>query len=385
MSTIVRAGSSAEFLALVPHLLECTPHRSLALVAFADGRSIGALRVDLPDPAVGADVDVDSVASTVIGMACKISRADAIAAVVYSDRRLTDAEDLPHRQLVDAVRSRADICGLRVTDALVVGADGWDSYLTPAENGPLPLADIEARDDLPAVDGDQLSAVALPEIARASVETVARLLTDVEHLLSRSRAAKRLSGRHRSDAAKLIDVLGDPPAVFEAAVASDSPLDVQQLAAMSFCLQRPALRDVALMQWVGDLATGDATYRAQFAFAEGRAFPADLARPMCGEGARPEPTRLLRALEACRQVAAASPRAERPGPLAACAWLAWAGGRSTHAGAYADQALAIDAEHGLAGIVRTLVGHGRLPEWVFERPAATSPAGTGSSHGSRAR
>ncbi|WP_457832735.1 DUF4192 family protein, partial [Staphylococcus aureus] len=82
MSTIVRAGSSAEFLALVPHLLECTPHRSLALVAFADGRSIGALRVDLPDLAVGADVD--SVASTVIGMACKISRADAIAAVVYT-------------------------------------------------------------------------------------------------------------------------------------------------------------------------------------------------------------------------------------------------------------------------------------------------------------
>jgi hypothetical protein len=383
MSTIVRAGSSAEFLSLVPHLLECTPHRSLALVAFAEGRSIGALRVDLPDQAVGADVD--SVASTVIGMACKISRADAIAAVVYTDCRLTGAEDLPHRPLIDAVRSRADICGLRVTDALVVGADGWDSYVTPADDGPLPLADIEARDDLPAVDGDQLSAVALPEIAQPSVEAVARLLTDAERLLSRSRAAKRLSGRHRSDAAKLIDVLGDPPAVFEAAVASDFPLDVPHLAAMSFCLQRPALRDVALMQWVGDLATGDATYRAQFAFAEGRAFPADLARPMCGEGAQPEPTRLLRALEACRQVAAASPRAERPGPLAACAWLAWASGRSTHAAAYADQALAIDGEHGLAGIVRTLVGRGRLPEWVFERPAATSPAGTGSSHGSRAR
>ncbi|MGN9393502.1 DUF4192 family protein, partial [Enterococcus faecium] len=108
--------------ALVPHLLECTPHRSLALVAFADGRSIGALRVDLPDPAVGADVD--SVASTVIGMACKISRADAIAAVVYTDRSLTDAGDLPHRSLIDALRSRAHICGLRVTDALVVGADG---------------------------------------------------------------------------------------------------------------------------------------------------------------------------------------------------------------------------------------------------------------------
>ncbi|MHA0111804.1 hypothetical protein ACXYUI_32685, partial [Klebsiella pneumoniae] len=77
-------------------------------------------------------------------------------------------------------------------------------YVAPADDGPLPLADIEARDDLPAVDGDQLSAVALPEIARASVETVAGLLTDAEQLLTRSRAAKRLSGRHRSDAMKLI-------------------------------------------------------------------------------------------------------------------------------------------------------------------------------------
>lgn len=90
MSTIVRATSPAEFLALVPHLLGCTPRNSLALVTFAGGRSLGALRIDLPGP--DAVSDIENVAATVIGMACKVPRTDAIAAVVYTETKLADAE-----------------------------------------------------------------------------------------------------------------------------------------------------------------------------------------------------------------------------------------------------------------------------------------------------
>lgn len=79
-TTVVRASSSASFLALVPRLLECTPQRSLVLVPFSRGRSLGALRVDLP---LGrGQVELDSIASTVIGMACKVARTDAIALAV---------------------------------------------------------------------------------------------------------------------------------------------------------------------------------------------------------------------------------------------------------------------------------------------------------------
>jgi hypothetical protein len=384
MPTIVRAGSSAEFLALVPHLLEYTPRSSLAVVTFAAGRSVGALRVDLPDPRHVAGVD--SVASTVVGMACKVSHTDAIAAVVYTDARLTDAEALPHRALVDALTSRAEICGLDVTHTLVVGEDGWADYLAPTPAGPQPLTEIATPAQLPpmpSIDGDQSAAAALPAIGPAVGKAVARLLSDTEHLLSRSPAGRRLSIRRRTAAAALLDDLSDPPAVFEAAIASESPLDAPRLAAVAFCLQRPGLRDVALLQWVGDLATGDAIYRAQCAFADGDSFPEDLARPMWGESAKPESARLHRALAACRQVAAATPLVERAGPLAACAWLAWATGRSTHAAAYADQAHAIDPDHGLADIVTILVAQARLPEWVFEREPVTSPAGTGSSRGCR--
>lgn len=385
MSTIVRAGSPAEFLALVPHLLGCTPRQSLAVITFAGGRSLGALRVDLPDPAVS---EVDSIASTVIGMACKVPRTDAVAAVVYTDLRLTDVEDTPHRALVEALVARADICGLRVTDALIVGPDGWDGYFSPAADGPRSLDEIAADPGvpgLPEVDGDQFAAAMLPSAPPSEASAVYRLLTDIEHLLARSKEGRRLPARRRAAAGRVLDDVTDPPAVFERFVAPGIPLDADAIAAVSFCLQRPALRDVALMQWVGDITTGDATYGAQHAYGEGHPFPADLARPMWGEGAHPDPARLLRALDRCRYVAAATPREGRAGPLAACAWLAWATGRSTHASAYVAQALEIDARHGLADIVRTLTDRGRLPEWVFERESVTSPGGTGSSLGSRDR
>ncbi len=82
--TVVRAASSASFLALVPHLLECTPRESLVVVPFADGRSLGAMRVDLPR---GGPTEAESIASTVIGMACKVASTDAIVPVVYTDTR----------------------------------------------------------------------------------------------------------------------------------------------------------------------------------------------------------------------------------------------------------------------------------------------------------
>ncbi|HBR87853.1 MAG TPA: hypothetical protein DEA59_01135, partial [Microbacterium sp.] len=72
-------------------------------------------------------------------------------------------------------------------------------------------------------------------------------------------------------------------------------------------------------------------------------------------------------LDAARAAAAAAPRARRAGALATCAWLSWALGRSTHAAAFAEMAFAIEPDHGLAGIVLTMVNAGHLPEWAFHR------------------
>lgn len=381
---VARVSSPASFLALVPHLLECTPRRSLVLVPFANGRSLGAMRVDLPpdDPAT-----LESVASTVIGMACKVTDTDAVAAIVYAEDALSAGTTLPHRALIDALLSRAGICGLAVIDALVVGADGWDSYLLPSADGPRPLTEIivaEPSEPELSLGADQFSAAALPAVDPADMATVARLLTDVDAVRGRPRDRKRLSPSRRADADEVARLLGDPPVLFEKTISGPS-VDVgwPRLAAVAFCLERPALRDVALMQWAADLATGDAVLHAQTAFSAGEPFPADLARPMWGEGGRPDADRLRRALDLCRRVAATVAPERRTGALSACAWLAWAQGRSSHAAVYAEAALGIDDQHGLSAIMMSLLDAGRLPEWVFERP--TSPGGRGSSRGSRGR
>lgn len=379
-STVVSATSSSSFLALVPHLLSCTPRKSLVLVPFAESRSLGAMRIDLPSAEDSSSNE--SIASTVIGMACKVSRTDAVAIVVYADDVLADLPGLPHRALVDAAIARADICGLRVVDALVVAADGWDSYLSPSLSMPHPLSDISTP-GLDASDGalvdDQFAAAELPPIDPALSRQVAAALRAIERVLGTAHEKYALPRLKRAAAAAPVAAaLADPPVLIEDALAAPpSDLDAAQLAAVAFCLARPSLRDVALMQWVGDLATGDVVLRAQTAFHRGAAFPVDLARPMWGEGAHPDPERLRRALELCRFVAAVLPRERRPGSLSACAWLAWATGRSSHAATYAETALEIDADHGLSALMLDVIDAGRLPEWVFERP--TSPAGTGSS------
>ncbi|MBB3157173.1 hypothetical protein FHS07_000857 [Microbacterium proteolyticum] len=383
-TTVLRATSSPAFLALVPHLLECTPRRSLVVVPFDGGRSLGAMRVDLPPQ--GDDPTEEGVASTVVGMACKVTRTDAVAIAVYTDSPVTSGAGAPHTGLVDAVRARADICGLRIVDALVVGSDGWASYLEPSA-GPRPLTEIRdaAFEGLDHdVSGDHLAAARLPAVSADDSRLLEQLLVDVEHALRRSRDRRRLSPARRTAADAVAAEIADPPGLFESTIARPTEqVDMTRIAALAFCLERPALRDVALMQWTGDLATGDAVFRAQTAFRGGEPMPEDLARPLWGEGAKPDPARLRAGLELCRRVASLVGPERRPGALAACAWLAWASGRSTHAAFYADAALAIDGTHGLSEIMRTMLDAGRLPEWVFER--STSPAGRGSSRGSRVR
>lgn len=381
-TTVVRTRSSASFLALVPHLLECTPRRSLVVVPFADGRSSGAMRVDLPR---GGQREAESVASTVIGMACKVASTDAIVPIVYTDEPLSGDGDLPERHLVDEVLARAGICGLRVLDALVVGPDAWGCYLDPSDASRGLLSDIAAAaaeipEDLPGTD--QFSAAALPTVDDETTRAIVAVLRDVDDLLSAPGARHRLPLGRRARADDVAALVADPPALFEKALTADR-LTASMTAALAFCLERPLLRDVALMQWAVNAARGDAVLEAQTAFGIGEPFPEDLARPMWGEGARPDPARLRAALDLCRATAAALPAERRPGALSACAWLAWAQGRSSHAATYAEEALRIDAQHGLSTIMLSLLDAGRLPEWVFERP--TSREGRGSSRGSRGR
>jgi hypothetical protein len=169
--------------------------------------------------------------------------------------------------------------------------------------------------------------------------------------------------------------LDDLPTLFEDALEWDAAAPAAfDLALVLWCVSRPSLRDIALVQWCGELDDGDAALEAQLQWEQGEEYPSHLAMRMWGEGAVPDATRLSAALALARRAAAAAPASHRAGALAVCAWLSWALGRSTHAEAYAAQAVEVEPEHGLAEIVRSFVHAGHLPDWAFR--AATARATT---------
>lgn len=382
MTTIFKASTAADFLALVPRLAGFSPTRSLVLVPFSGNRTLGLMRLDLPD----GDEDLERLASTFIGLVCKVATADAVAPVVYTEAAFADDEGLPHDRLMSALLARADLCGLRVTDALCVATDGWGSYLDPGcppEGRPLDELRLDRAElaELPIQSGDQSTGIALPLVDLAEKERVGHALTQLAHalsILSHETWADPDSsddpGRIDPRALATAEALDDLPLLLEDAVDWDPDrLDPFRAAVLGWALARPALRDIALTQWCRDLDAGDEAAQAQLRWQDGEDYPAELASSMWGEGAAPDPNRLSRALELTRRVAATVPRADRPGALAACAWLSWALGRSTHAAGYAGQALQIDPDHGLGQIVMTFVSSAHLPEWVFDRSIPGGP------------
>lgn len=330
---IVKAASVEDFLSTVPALLGYTPHRSLVVVPFIGNYARGAMRVDLPD--VNATT---AAVTTMIGLTCRIPDVTGLAAVVYTEQDAASTRDV----LAEMTR-RANECGLNLVDALYVAADGWGSTLT--DDAPRPLTEIVTPDDLASqVQSDQGAGAHIPVPEPKRAATVAAAL-----------AALDLSVGF--DLIALIERAASTPA---------EELPAEDAAAMIAVLARPALRDVALVQWVTRPIVGAAAWRIQKASERGEEVSvAAVAAILLGQGPRPDATRLIGALDLARHVAAIAPGDDRAGALAAAAWLSWALGRSTHAAIYAGLAREIDPDHVMAGIVTTMVNAGHLPPFAF--------------------
>lgn len=379
MTTIIRAAGAADFLALVPRLLGYLPTRSLVLIPFDGNRTLGALRLDLPgdlDP-----LDLDRTCSTVMGMVCKVSHTDAVALIAYTDETFTATGGLPHAEVARSLLAHADRCGLRASEALCVAADGWGSYLDPGcpDTG-RPLTDIPydhaALSDEPMPVRDQAAGADLPAVDLAGKERIGRAIAEIDRAMGSlfGDGAPREAPRIAPAALATVCRMDDVPLLFEEAITRDAAtLDPYEAGAVAWCLMRPGLRDVALVQWVCDLAAGDEAFEAQLRFTDGEAYPEHLAAPIWGDAPPPDPARLQAALELTRWLAAAAPREGRPGILAAAAWLSWALGHSTHAGSYARLAQEIEPDHVMAGIVLTFIANSHLPEWVYQRSAPEGP------------
>lgn len=358
MTTTVKATGPADFLKLVPLMVGYVPAESIVIVTFAGPRSTGVMRFDLP----GGELDLDSVASTIAGLVARVNGADRLAAIVYSSA--ASASDI--RLILTAISRRADQIGLPLIDALYVAADEWGSTMGDATG---PLSDIETDDThgLKPPAKDILSGTELPDVGKGD-EVVAALVTLAETIEGMFNGGDAVVS---TDAAEAITWLDDLPAFYELALDYvDAELSAWAIASLTWGLARPALRDIALVQWTEDRDAGDRALEAQLAWESGVEYPIDLAQRMWGEGPQPDPKRLEKALALVRLCAGSAPEELQAGPLATAAWLSWALGRSTHAEHYAKLAITSDPEHGLAEIVLSFVSAGHLPDWAFNKPAS---------------
>ncbi|WP_344818281.1 DUF4192 family protein [Microbacterium soli] len=372
MNTVIHAAEPAELLGTVPVLAGFTPRRSVVLLPFHGTRGRGAMRIDLPDPGG----DPHTFASAALQALLQVDDVDATAIVVYSDAPpQSDADRLlpPWAALAEALVEACEGSGLRIIEAMWVTPTGWGDYLDE-DAVPRPLDSIPSAPDIPGVgdlSGDQLAGADLPASDLADRERVGRALAELETIMDGHRDGRAGDAGDENPLALMgaAMILDDLPAFVEDLLEAPTRTDSYSCAALLWCLSRPVLRDAILVQWASDEEFGCRALAAQLAFTgQHSELPDEIGDVFTGRGARPDPDRLGCALEVVRHAAARAPRPAKAGALTAAAWLAWALGRSSHAGRYVDEALRIDPGLGMATLIRSMLDAARLPEWVLRRP-----------------
>ncbi|MCU1544396.1 MAG: hypothetical protein JWM50_2261 [Microbacteriaceae bacterium] len=387
MPTVISTPTASDFLALVPRLVGFPPCESIVLVAFRGKRTCAAIRFDLP-PAAAPVETCRRIATSMVGVLSKLGGADAVVPVVYTGDSFTAHGAPPRAAFVGAALERFRFSGFLVRDALCVAADGWGSFLDPdCPAVGRPLSDIAAsavHDAIPTAERDRLGDIeawsALPIVDLATTERVARKLRTIAAALGRARVSGRDRGVPPCREAELVrgdvdrDVLiarwqlDDLPAFAEACL-DEPPERMLELdaAVLIHAAQSPALRDVLMLQWAFDLETGDRVLDDAGRFAAGEPVLSLETGPlMLGEGPRPDPARIEKALSVVKRLAASAPRASRPPLLCMLAWLNWALGRSSVADRFVRGAESIDHRYGLAEVLRAVLDRGMLPEWAFQ-------------------
>jgi hypothetical protein len=369
MQTIVKTTEPHDLLALVPQLVGFLPQNSVVLVAFRGKRTCGAYRVDLPAPA--SDPVYRRMATTLIGMLCKVRGADGVVPVVYTDDRFDECGGIPRQTFATRVIERARTAGFTVGDALCVAADGWGSYFddTDAAGRARPLALIDESVVHMAVPQGDRSALVSPR---------ERAVLPASDLASRERVARAIDRLRAADetddeASESIGDEWEEPVVFAEAVLNlDGASMPPELAAHVILMaELPSLRDVLLFEWAWGREIGLRTYRMNLRHARGELIMAedDGALGLAGIGMpTPDPERIARAIELLKSLAACAPKTVRAPLLTMLAWLNWALGLGSTAGLFIEHARAIDPRYGLAELLDSMLHNGMLPEWAFAQP-----------------
>ncbi|WP_308468265.1 DUF4192 domain-containing protein [Rathayibacter soli] len=381
MQTIVKTTQPHDLLALVPQLVGFRPQNSLVLVAFDAKRTCGAYRVDLPEPA--ADAAYKRMATTLIGMLCKVRGADGVVPVIYTDDRFDTCGGIPRETFAMLLLGRARTAGFTVKDALCVAADGWGSYFdeSDARDSPRPLAMIdESAVHTSVPEGERVSLRSPRERAELPQSDLARR-ERVTRAILRLRAQPPPQLSRPGEVGACAEVVEESGSVDTAEELTEFAEFVLQLdgatispdlaARIILTAELPSFRDVLLFEWAWGREIGLRTCRLNQKHERGEIITPedDGALGLAGIGMpRPDVGRIGRAIELLGHLAACAPKSARAPLVTMLAWLHWALGSGSTAGRFIAQARAIDPGYGLADLLDSMLQNGMLPEWSFERP-----------------
>lgn len=365
MTTIIKAHSPADLLAMVPALVGFEPRNSVVILGFAGNRTCGALRYDLPPQAHERGV-IDRIVATLL----RIPSLDSAVIVIRTDRSFPARLGAPHVRLAKALARSLRSSGIGLKESLCHAADGWASYLDPkSPPGGHPLADIEASlihhevpDELRNERMHPLPEGRIPSVDDEEMDATANQIAELEALHSELAKPHVVPGSafglHGDDDRDwgALEVCRDLPLFFEGVLGWDADDVTHGAGLLLFVLKGPPLRDRAMLQWATNLSVGD----------DMDLNPLAHSGLMLGDGPRPDVRRIERAIALLTGVIARAEDRYRPAPLCMLAWLNWALGRSSVAGKHIDEALSIDPDYSMAQLQYSILSNGILPAWAFD-------------------
>jgi hypothetical protein len=372
MTVILKASGPADLLAMAPPMVGFFPRNSVVLVAFRGKRTCGAMRFDLP---ASADRVVHKrVATTIVGMFCKLPAVDAALVIVYTDEAFGGGDAVPQAAFAGVVGRRLQLSGFELRESICHAADGWASYFDrDVPIGGHPLAQIAESTVARAIDGRRglfpPPATIIDRVPRAEKP-------------QRSRMSKRLAA-YESLAVALRDPRVDPPEVFDAledvpGFAEDAldwdagTLDAEG-ALLVFALQGSPVRDLVMLQWAFGPELGNRLWEQDLQDDSPDGPNAGSAELLMGIGPRPDPHRIEGAIALLLELTSRTEDAKRPPLLCMLAWLNWALGHGTQAGLHLDEALAIAPDYSMAQLLEAMTRTGILPEWAYAATSADPP------------
>ena len=370
MTVILKANGPADLLAMAPPMVGFQPRNSIVLVAFRGKRTCGAMRFDLP--ASTDRVVHKRIATTIVGMFCKLKAVDAALVIVYTDDAFGGSDAVPRADFAEVIGRRLQHSGFELRESICQAADGWASYFdTDVPVGGHPLAQIAESAVARAIDGQR---GLVPE-PTAIIDRVPRAEKAKRSRMSKRLAAYRAlaSGLDEGDwpaPPSVLDVLADIPILAEGALGWDAAALDAQGALLVFALQGPPVRDLVMLQWAFGFELGDQLWDEDLSDHSPDGPNADGANLLMGIGPRPDPHRIEAAIALMLELTSRTEDAKRPPLLCMLAWLNWALGHGTQAGLHLDEALAIAPDYSMAQLLESMTRTGVLPEWAFEVPVA---------------